>query len=176
MRIPQFRLRTLMIGIVILAPLIVVWSWLLEINSSLNDFYGPMGSLRLGSRVSTELSAGADHLQHARYVEAENSYRSALWLNELLEKISARHGWLNYHSSADIMIGLADSLAGQNRSDEAEAVYREIQRRIGPDEAALADISEQNADLARRMGDSETACRRLVRAKAIRDKPARHDH
>jgi hypothetical protein len=126
MRLPQFRLRTLMIAIAVLAPVFVASTWVFHFSTVMDDSYGPRGKPALEQQISVELSTGSDDLQESGYVEAESRYRSALRLNEDLGAISVRDGWHRVHSSNQILIGLAEALAAQHRYTEAGQLYDRI--------------------------------------------------
>lgn len=168
MRIPQLRLRTLMIAIAVVAPVFVACTWVFHIGTAMNDFYGPSGKLALEQRISVEISTGSDDFQHARYVEAESRYRSALRLNEDLGARLARHGWHTDHSSSEIFVGLADALAGQHRYTEAEQLYNRILANIVPDHPDMVKVLEHYAASERQMGNSAKVEEQLARAKTIR--------
>lgn len=155
MRLTRFRLRTLMIAIAVLAPVFAASAWLYQLCTALEDLYGPRGKLAFEQRISIEVSAGADDLQHVRFAEAENRYRSALRLQDELGSILARHGWHAYGPSSEMLVGLADSLAGQRRYPEA------------------AKVLEDGAALERERGDSARAKELLARSDAIRVEMAR---
>jgi hypothetical protein len=140
MRLPRFRLRTLMIAIAVLAPIFAVASVLVAIGSALDDFYGPRGKLGLEQQIAIEIAAGTYDLQESRYVSAENRYRSALSLNNELRALSTRHGWETMHSYGELLIGLADALAGQHRYSEAVPLYDKILALIGPEHPASARV------------------------------------
>jgi tetratricopeptide (TPR) repeat protein len=115
----------------------------------MDDFYGPRGKLALENQIYVEISDGSDGLQQSRYVEAETRYRSALRLNEDLGARLARHGWHTNHSFSEILIGLADALAGQHRYREAESLYNRILATVGPDHPSMVDVLEHYAALER---------------------------
>ncbi len=112
---PRFRLRTLMIVIALLTPVLAITAFWLQLNSALNAFYGPGGVLDRGQRFSEEWHAGDEALRLECYREAEARYRSAL---DLEASLPGEVGEVS-----GILIGLADALVGQGRDDEAEPLY-----------------------------------------------------
>jgi hypothetical protein len=139
-----------MIAVAVLAPLFAAFAALRNLNRALEEFYGPRGKLALEQQISSQLSAGSACLIEASYIEAEARYRSALGLNEELERLGSR---TDYRTSR-ILMGLADSLVGQHRYSEAE------------------NLLEQRDPLRSKIDDPSTVEELLARAKSIRSKPA----
>jgi hypothetical protein len=132
-------------------------AWLHQLSTALEDFYGPRGKLALEQQIGNEISAGSDDLQQSRFAEAEMRYRSAFRLNNELRSILARHGWHTSWSSwpsSEILVGLADSLAGQRRYSEA------------------AKVLEHGAALERELGNTTRAKDLLARSEKTRVKMA----
>lgn len=77
---PRFRLRTLMIVIALLTPVLAITAFWLQLNSALNAFYGPGGVLDRGQRFSEEWHAGDEALRLECYREAEcGTGRRSTW-------------------------------------------------------------------------------------------------
>jgi hypothetical protein len=138
-----------MIAVAVLALVLVAFTWLLHISTAMDDFYGPRGKLAIEAQIGSEISTGLDSLQQSLFVEPETRFRLALSLNEDLGARLARHGWHTDQASSEILIGLADSLAGQRR-------YREA-----------AEELEHSATFERKMGNTARERGLLARADAI---------
>lgn len=176
MRLPQFRLRSLLIAIAVLAPVLLALIWLYQINTALEDFYGPTGKFAMEQQIADEISAGSLDLALSRFVDAEARYRSALGLNEQLVATMARHGgWSTDHSSGEIAIRLAEALMGQRRDADAESLYESILRTIAADDRAMVDVLENYAALERQMGNLARERDLLERARVIRENARKSD-
>jgi tetratricopeptide (TPR) repeat protein len=173
MRLRQFRVRTLMIAVAILAPLFTAAPWFADLSTALNEFSGPGGKLDLERRIGIEISAGSNELRHGRYVQAEARYRSAEKLAEKLEAISVRHDWSLDSSWTLAKIGLADALVGQGSYDEADLWYHTALKHIGPDLPAAAEYLECYANCATATGDLDKAQRLFTRARVRRESGSR---
>ena len=173
MRTPRCRLRTLTIGIALLALVLAASVFVLrtisELDAALNDFYGPDGVQAREKKFSNEAQAGDNALRLGDYVEAEARYRSALDL-----KTSAGYNDISY-----ILVGLADSLVAQDRDDEVEPLYRralEIREKgIGTDPRSwraghlrIAETLEPYASFLRLRGRADEAEAMEGRARTIR--------
>ena len=118
----RFRLRTFLIFVAVLAPLLAFGVYCLQLGSSLEEMYGPEGLLESQQRFHAELSAGSSELERRRYPEAERHFQSAL----MLFRSSAGRRYIHDQvgDEATPSLGLANALAGQGRHHEAEPVYR----------------------------------------------------
>lgn len=156
MRGPRIRLRSLMILIALLAPVFVAMSWVYELSTSLEDFYGPRGRLEMMSRISQELLDAREDLNAAQFQRAEAHYRTALALSQELRSTMARHGWNDdlYSDcfSGEILAEMSNALVGQHRDREA------------------ADVLEQAAEQERAVGLERRAKEFLARGAALRER------
>ena len=78
---PQFRLKTLMIGIAILAPILALSAWLRDLYQAMYEFYGPGGVLErqnAKAHSSEDEHSGDMALWAGHYSDAERAFRSAL--------------------------------------------------------------------------------------------------
>jgi tetratricopeptide (TPR) repeat protein len=171
----RFRLRTLMIGIallaLVLAALVFVLRTYWEINAALNAFYGPDGTLARERKFSEEAPAGDEALRLGDYVEAEARYRSALdlYATQLYHEFEISH----------ILTSLADALVGQGRYSDAEPLYQRAlelrEKGIGSDPRSwrsahlkIAETLDHYATLLRHSGRLVEAEAMKGRAEAIR--------
>jgi tetratricopeptide (TPR) repeat protein len=174
MRSFRFRLRTLLIAVVVLAPLLAFGIKFI-FYSPLDEMYGPEGQLASQQRFYVEVSDGSSALQVGRYLEAEKHFRSAL---ELFRSPSRRkHMKDHVGDEATPSLGLADALAGQGRSREAEPFYERSlsahralwgsDRRGYPEEDKIVD---HYAATLRGMGRMTQADELAARTKKIRER------
>lgn len=121
MRSFRFRLRTFIIAVAVLAPLLAVGIGILQHNP-LDEMYGSDGFLESQQRFYAEVSDGSSALQVGRHTEAERHFRAAL---KLFHSPSERRYMKDpVGDEATPSLGLADALAGQGRYREAEPLYK----------------------------------------------------
>lgn len=116
MRTPRFRLRTLMIGIAVLSPVLAILALVLRVSWALEAFYGPGGYLDRRQKFGQEGSTGDEACRLGHYIEAEARYRSAL---DFEASLPDHENDLSY-----ILVGLADALVGQGSYSDAEPLYQ----------------------------------------------------
>jgi hypothetical protein len=117
MRFRGIRLRTSMIGFALLAAGLLPLPLFLRACGRLGGFYGPGGVLARENSAGECLSAGHHALREGRYGAAESQYRRALSLMRSLPEPDAGR------DTSAALIGLAEALAKQGASDEAELYY-----------------------------------------------------
>lgn len=156
-----------MVVIAIIAPALLILSWVDRVGRSLDNLYGEKGKIQSECRLSEAIATASDVLHQGRYAEAEELFRSALGLNRDIKALNAANGWSDYDRSDEILLGLADALARRGKPAEAEPLYREglslCERRVGRDHLAVADHLERYSSFLRRAG-------RCAEAKVLEDR------
>jgi len=175
MRPLRFRLRTLIIAVAVLAPLLAGGVWCLQLGNALDEMYGPDGLLESRQRFDVEVSDGSSALQDGRYPEAEKHFRLALDLFRSPSRRKHMHDPVGEEATPSL--GLADALAGQGRSREAEPLYERSlsvhralwgsDRRGYPEEDKMVD---HYAATLRRMGRMTQADELTARTKEVRER------
>jgi hypothetical protein len=149
-----------MVAIAVLALVLFAYPWLLDICTCMDDMYGPRGKIAVEQLIHIEMTAGSDDLHQSRYMEVETRYKSALKLNEDLGARLARHDWHTAQLSSEILVGLADSLAGQRRYSEAEEVLGQgaaLERGPGNPMGAKELLARADAIRVQRLGKDPTS-------------------
>jgi tetratricopeptide (TPR) repeat protein len=171
MRMPRFRLRTLMIAIAVLAVLFAACALSLQaINRSLLAFYGPGGPIDRRNQFFERAAAGSEALRLGNFRQSETCFKAALKQVESDREVDdLTGGWYNV---PPVLVGLADALSGQRRFSEAEALYKQAMdmqaRKLGADDTRLAETLEQYGASLERAGRTAESMERLRRAEAIR--------
>jgi tetratricopeptide (TPR) repeat protein len=118
MRFRGIRLRTLVIGIALLAISLLPLTLFSRVRAILDGFYGPGGVLARTNAARECSSAGDNALREGRYAAAESRYRQALALTESLPEPDGGR------DTSAALLGLAEALAKQGLPDKAEPFYR----------------------------------------------------
>jgi tetratricopeptide (TPR) repeat protein len=173
MRLFRFRLRTLMIAVAVLAPLLAAVVFLLRLSWALDNFYGPDGVLALKQRISAEVTAGDERIKEGKFVEAEARLRTAI---RMQADCDARSG--SRDGDAWFAFGLADALAGQGRTAEADLVYRKclavVEAASEPENTSIDHFLMRYATFLRGAGRASEAEQCETRAVAALDRSAAH--
>ena len=174
MRLVKVRLRLAMIAIGVFALIFAAWVLLKDLHEALLVDYRPGGPVELRTQFYQELARGSAALRQGDFDEAEARYTTAL---RLAEKSSSTADQTSWYDVPAALIGLADSLAGRARLDEAEPLYtRALAIRedgYGPDDPSVAEILEHYAASLDRAGRAPDRDRITTRSRAIRAKAVR---
>jgi tetratricopeptide (TPR) repeat protein len=128
----------------------------------------------LSASLNSDLSLALYHLNNGDYVTAESEFRSVNTLQAQLNALDKKYGWHTFDGSGLILLGLADSLAGQDRHKEAAPLYEEALSQSfkvwSEDDFMIGDLLERSGAYLRKTGRVSEAVELENRALKVLDR------
>ncbi len=174
MRVPRITTRRLMVLIAALAPILLLVRTCVDLWRGLDAHYSRGDVLDLECELALVWDAADRELEAGRPEEAERQYKQAVEFDDAISDRARVIGWRHMVDlRGRILTGLAESLAAQGRSLEAEAAHRESVRwsndHLGEGHETTVMSLERYAAFLDAEGHTPKAKAMRDRAKAARD-------